>query len=91
MTKQEAIDRIVDMVGIVQEQFTYEIFEEFDNAGVMATDALEKQIPQEVKNQQGYPTWGYCPFCGEVITKSSSPVGCKECLQRVKWEGENEE
>jgi hypothetical protein len=54
-------------------------------------EALEKQIPQEVVNQGGTPLSGYCPRCNAQLTKPSSPVGCKWCLLRLKWEGEQED
>lgn len=53
----------------------------------LGMQALEKQIPQNVVNQGGTPLSGYCPRCNAEVTKPSSPVGCKWCLQRVKWEG----
>lgn len=46
---------------------------------------LEKQIPKQPINEQGIPTWGYCPTCGDAVTKYGSPVGCKNCLQRIDW------
>jgi len=85
MTEQKAIE-----ILSVEEQFKSRIphlIPVYD----LSIKALEKQIPQQVKNQQGYPTWGYCPSCEKTVTKSDSPVGCKWCLQRLKWEGENEE
>lgn len=54
----------------------------------VAIEMCKKQIPQSVHNQQGTPLWGYCPSCGKQITKSSCPVGCKWCLQRVEWRDE---
>jgi hypothetical protein len=47
--------------------------------------ALQKQIPDKPLNQQGFPKWGYCPSCGKTVTRSSSPVGCVWCLQRLDW------
>ena len=52
---------------------------------------LALRIPIKVLNQGGTPLSVDCPRCGAQITKPSSPVGCKWCLQRVKWEGENED
>ena len=57
----------------------------------LSIKALEKQIPQEVVNQNGTPLSGNCPRCNAQLTILSSPVGCKWCLQRLKWEGEQEE
>ena len=53
--------------------------------------ALELQMPQEVVNPNGIPLSGNCPRCNAQLTILSSPVGCKWCLQKLKWEGDKEE
>lgn len=58
------------------------------NALTLAEQSLEKQIPQEVVNQGGAPLSGHCPRCNAELTKPSSPVGCKWCLQRLEWRDE---
>lgn len=63
---------------------------EHKEAKRIAIRALELQIPLDVVNQNGIPLSGYCPRCGAELTKPSSPVGCKWCLQRVKWKKDNE-
>ena len=48
-------------------------------------------IQKPVENVQGYPyKWGYCPNCGETISQTSCPFGCKWCLQKLDWENEND-
>lgn len=91
MTEQEAIKMLDKLLLRGEEKEIRVDAEEMDLALNMSIKALEKQIPQPVTNQQGIPLWGYCPSCGETVTKSSSPVGCKWCLQRVEWEGEKED
>ena len=54
----------------------------------IAIDALELQTPKEPINQQGDPLFGYCPNCGFAVYKWLNRVGCKECLQRLKWNDE---
>lgn len=51
----------------------------------MAIKALEKQIPSEPLNRGGIPEMGYCPDCGEAVTKSANPVCCKWCMKRLDW------
>lgn len=57
----------------------------YDDATDIAIEAIEKQIPQSPLNKQGNPLWGYCPNCGDVVTRYGSPVGCKNCLQKLDW------
>lgn len=45
----------------------------------------EKDEQRPVINIQGIPIWGYCPNCGETITKTGCPIGCKWCLQKLDW------
>lgn len=54
----------------------------------MAIAALEAQISKEPLNQQGDPLFGYCPNCGSAIYQWLSKLACKECLQRLKWRGD---
>lgn len=58
------------------------------NSLVLAKEALELQSPQEVVNKNGTPLSGNCPRCNAQLTKPSSPVGCKWCLQKLKWRDE---
>lgn len=56
------------------------------------SEEFKEEIPYlaeayEVVNQGGTPLSGYCPRCKAQLTKPSSPVGCKWCLQRLSWEG----
>ncbi len=84
MTEQEAKEQLEAFF-----QYDLTIYEEISvRRGIKA---LEKQIPQEVVNQGGTPLSGHCPRCNAELTKPSSPVGCKWCLQKLKWEGEQEE
>lgn len=45
---------------------------------------------KKVINMQGIPVWGYCPQCNQSVTKTSSPKGCKYCLQELDWEEEDD-
>ena len=51
----------------------------------LAAKALDLQVEKEPINQQGDPLFGYCPTCGSAVYKWLNRVGCKECLQRLKW------
>lgn len=87
MNKIEAIKEFKDRLLITDYR---KKIPEYYEAMEIAVESIEKQIPQEVVNQGGTPLSGYCPSCGEAVTKSSSPVGCKWCLQRVEWSEEKE-
>lgn len=90
MTEQNVIKSALKKLK--DQKHNFGMLERFDvDENWEVTNILEKQIPQEVVNQNGTPVMGYCPRCNEQITKSSSPVGCKWCLQRLKWEGEQNE
>lgn len=54
----------------------------------MAIAALQKQIPKQVLDIQGTPTWGRCPSCGEIVRKSHDTKGCGNCLQALNWDKE---
>lgn len=46
---------------------------------------LEQQLPQKPLEQQGDPIFGYCPNCNTPVKPTSSPKGCKTCLQALDW------
>ena len=46
---------------------------------------LEKHKAVEPLNRGGIPEMGYCPDCGEVVTKTANPVCCKWCMKRLDW------
>jgi formate dehydrogenase maturation protein FdhE len=56
----------------------------------MAVQALEKQIPQKVKNSgERIPFEWYCPTCGEVLCddgyKDTGIKYCDQCGQKLDW------
>lgn len=63
----------------------------------MAVDALEKQIPKEVKNRKllrdfyktPYAIRGDCPTCGSIGLLSSNTDYCNACGQKLKWDSNN--
>ena len=77
MTPQEAIDSITSFSAA--HAYTY-------TAIATATVALKKQIPMKPLQIQGYPVWGYCPECGQVVSRSKDHIGCSNCLQRLTWD-----
>ena len=52
----------------------------------MAVIALDLQVAKQPIRQQGNPLFGYCPNCGTAVYKWLNRIGCKECLQKLKWE-----
>ena len=52
----------------------------------MAINALDILTPKEPIRQQGNPLFGYCPNCGSATYQWLNRMGCKECLQRLKWQ-----
>ena len=55
----------------------------------VAIAALQKQIPKQVLDIQGTPTWGRCPSCGTIVRKFHDSKGCGNCLQALNWDKEN--
>ena len=51
---------------------------------------LEKHKASAPVNRGGIPEFGYCPDCGEAVTKTANPVCCKWCMKKLDWEGTNE-
>lgn len=82
MSIQEAKDKICDMVSMVQEIVSEEDFEKYDNAGVMAIEALEKQVPKKMD------VWAngkeYCPRCEQDMSCLGFKV-CISCGQALDW------
>lgn len=54
-----------------------------------ASEALEKQIPKKPKGisvNEDNMRVANCPNCGKFIVQKESPIGCKNCLQKLDWE-----
>ena len=58
---------------------------EYNIALNLTIQILKQQLPQKPLEQQGDPIFGYCPNCNTPVKPTSSPKGCKTCLQALDW------
>ena len=95
MTPQEA-SKILEMFlhkqcDLKRTEFAYNQLEVW-NAVVMASEALEKQIPKKPLNlcgrYLGKAKGGNCPVCG-AHTNSITHNYCRKCGQALEWSDNN--
>ena len=55
--------------------------DDWEEAILMAKEAVEKQVPKEPKDDG----WIYCPVCGRDILMDRFKY-CPDCGQRIDWE-----
>lgn len=76
MTVKEAIKTI--RVAIAEVEWEYPM--EYAIAFETAIEALEKQIPKELKDDG----WLYCPICGRDVLMDRFDY-CPDCGQALDW------
>lgn len=92
MTIDEAKDRICMMVSVAEDVMERQEFEECDNAGVMAIDALDKQIPVKPHKYTAFDGIGRngCPRCFEERGRNEILYAgqryCSVCGQKIERE-----
>ena len=64
-----------------------------DSAIIVATNALEKQIPKKLNNihQHVDHKTGYCPSCNTRLAHFGDMNYCHKCGVKLDWENENVE
>ena len=77
---KETIEQIIMTLQELQSEYP-----EHCLALSLAIETLKQQIPQKPLEQQGNPVFGYCPNCNTPVQPTSSPNGCKTCLQVLDW------
>lgn len=82
MTNEEAYKYI-------KERYESHLFNAEENYAIMvAIEALEKQIPKKVTNQEGY-YFPPCPSCGRKSAFVGKNNYCEVCGQRLVWGNED--
>ena len=80
MTEREAIERIKEcLVCEIMDREAGTSTDETVEALTMATDALKKQIPEQVNGDVDY----YTCKCGAILVPMDNY--CHDCGQRLKW------
>lgn len=79
---EEDIEGAIETMRLLTNCATDEITEGHCKA---ALKALKLQLPMEPQDKQGNPVWGHCPTCGTAVYQWMNSVGCKKCLQKLKW------
>ena len=80
MTPEEAIKTI--QVAIAEVEWEYPL--DYSVAFETAIEALEKQIPKELKEDG----WLYCPICGRDVLLDRFNY-CPDCGQALDWSENN--
>ena len=85
----EICEWVMQMFEELLELRNYFIKDKTNSQDISVLTAVERQIPQQVKDIQRppvWPVWGRCPTCGTVVKKSVNHTCCTECTQRLKWD-----
>lgn len=97
ISKYELFNKHEEAIRILKGEIEFEKFIEAPDILIMALNlaisALEKQIPEKVKQYNDksifiYEGVFYCPSCQENV--SMDDVYCCQCGQSLDWEVENE-
>lgn len=81
MTSEEAIKTI--QVAIAEVEWEYPL--DYSVAFETAIEALEKQIPNKLKDDG----WLYCPICGRDVLMDRFDY-CPDCGQALDWSENND-
>ena len=88
MTYEEAIKNINALNAVCGQKDLYDA--EFENALVLAIDALEKQIPKKPTSTRGKYGHTECTCCGWVVESFCGDLEqypfCPNCGQAIDWE-----
>ena len=88
MTYEEAIKNINALNAVCGQKDLYDA--EFENALVLAIDALEKQIPKKPTSTRGKYGHTECTCCGWIVESFCGDLEqypfCPNCGQAIDWE-----